>query len=183
MEAAFAWLGQIIDWVGRWIPRLTIVNTTRGWVKFVRGKHVKSGGPGLVIHWPLLTELTVFPIVRDSLKCQAQTITLASGETVLVEAMVIYEVECIEKLVAYTAEPFMTIIDQTMGAVAAVIEGIQSWDELKQHSTRMPRYRDTELNQRLKEAVSKALEPYGVKVLSVMLQNKAKARVYKLVND
>lgn len=183
MEAAFAWLGQIIEWVGRWIPRLTIVNTTKGWVKFVRGSKVKSGGPGLVIHWPLLTELIVYPIVRDSMRCQVQTITLASGETVLLDALVIYEVECIEKLIAYTADPGMTIMDQTMGAVAGVIEAVLGWNELIQLSTRKKGARDTELNYRLKDAISTALEPYGVKVLSVMLQNKAKARVYKLVND
>ncbi len=183
MEAAFAWLGQVIEWFGRWIPRLTIVNTTHGWVKFVRGKHVRTGGPGLIVHWPLITELVIFPTARDSLKCEAQTVTLASGETVLVQAVVIYEVEDLVKLIAGTAEPSMTIVDQTAGAVASVLETIQSWEELRGLSVRQPRYRDSELNARLKDAVSKALEPYGVKVLAVMLQNKAKARVYKLVND
>jgi SPFH domain/Band 7 family protein len=180
---AFAWLGEIVNWFGRWIPRLTIVDSTKGWVKFVQGKHVRSGGPGLVWHWPLVTEIIVFPTVRDSLRCQAQTITLPSGETVLVEAVVIYEVEDIEALIAHTAEPNMTIMDQTMAAVAAVMESIASWEELTTISRRQRRAHDTELNYRLRNEVAEALKPYGVKVLSVMLQNKAKARVYKLVND
>jgi regulator of protease activity HflC (stomatin/prohibitin superfamily) len=183
MEAAFAWLGYVFEWLGRWIPRLTIVNTTHGWVKFVGGSKVKSGGAGPVWHWPMWTNLVVFPIERDSLQCPAQAITLSSGETVLVVATVVYEVKEIEKLVAQTPEPQSTIADLTMGAVLYVMEGINSWDEIRQLSVRAPRARDTELNRRLRDEVQRALEPYGVNVLMVMLQNKAKARVYKLVND
>lgn len=183
IDSAFAWLGEIVNWVGRWIPRLTIVNTTLGWVKFVRGHDIKSGGPGLVWHWPLITELKVFPIVRDSLQCKAQTITMPSGETALVEAVVVYEIVDIEKLVAHTAEPTMTIADLTSGAVLYVMEDVASWEELRQLSIRVPRARDSELNRRLKEEVQRALAPYGVNVMAVMLQNKAKARVFKLVNE
>lgn len=183
METAFAWLGEIINWFGRWVPRLTIVNTTQGWIKFVKGHTIKSGGPGLVWHWPLITELKVFPIVRDSLQCKAQTITMPSGETALVEALVVYEVLEIEKLVAHTAEPFATIVDLTMGAVLYVMEDVADWEELRQLSQRQPRARDSELNRRLKDEVQRALTPYGVNVLTVMLQNKAKARVFKLVNE
>lgn len=183
MEAAFAWFGYLFEWLGKWIPRPTIVNTTHGWVKFVGGKKVKSGEAGVVWHWPIWTNLIVFPVKQDSLRCNSQSITLASGETALVEAVVIYEVTEIEKLVAGTPEPNMTIIDLTMAAVLYVLEGIASWDEIRQLSVRAPRARDTELNRRLRDEVQRALEPYGVKVNMVMLQNKAKTRVIKLVND
>ena len=123
MEAAFAWLGEIINWVGRWIPRLTIVTTTEGWVKFVRGKRVVSGSAGLVWHWPLITALQVFPVARDSINCKAQTITTPSGETILIEAVVIYEITDIEKLVAHTTSPTLTIEDVTLGATLSRSRG------------------------------------------------------------
>ena len=183
MESAFAWIGALIEWLGLWIPRLTIVDTTRGWVKFVRGRIVRSGGPGLVWHWPLITKLTVFPVVRDSLNCKPQTITMASGETALVEAVVIYEILDIEKLVAHTADPFSTIEDLVMGAILYVLEGVDSWADIQRLSKREPRARNSELNYRFKTEVQRELVPYGVNVFDVFLQNKAKARVIKLVNS
>lgn len=182
-DSAFAWIGAIIEWFGRWIPRLTIVDTTQGWIKFIRGRIVRSGGPGLVLHWPLVTKLVVFPVVRDSLNCKPQTITLASHETVLVEAVVIYEIADIEKLIAHTADPIMTIEDVTMGATLYVVESVFDWPELLKLSTRQSRARNSELNYRLKSEVARELAPYGVNVLDVFLQNKAKARVIKLVNS
>lgn len=182
MTEAFAWLGEIVNWVGKWIPRLTIVTTTEGWVKFVRGSLVKSGGPGLVWHWPLVTELRVIPVARDSINCRAQTITTPSGETILIEAVVIYEIIDIERIVAHTADYVNTIHDVTLGAILSVMEGL-TWGDIQALSIRQPRARDTEFNYRLKEEVQRALQPYGVSVLSVMLQNKAKARVIKLVNS
>ncbi len=37
MDSALAWIGQVAEWVGRFIPRLIILNTTEGAVKFVHG--------------------------------------------------------------------------------------------------------------------------------------------------
>lgn len=183
MGEAFAWLGEIVGWVGRWIPRLNIIDTTQGYVKFVGGKRLVSGGAGLVFHWPLITKILIMSVVRDSLNCKSQTITLPSGDTVLVEAIVIFEVRDIERLAAHTADSFATIADLTAGAVLTVIEGIASWDELQKMSTRQPRARDSELNYRLKEEVQRALDTYGVTTLAVFLQNKAKTRVIRLVQD
>src|SRR5574341_131131 len=183
MESAFAWVGALFEWFGTFVPRMSIVDTTQGWVKFVRGRVVRSGGPGLVFHWPLVTRLVVIPIVRDSLTCKAQTITLASSETVLVEAIVIYEITSIEKLVAHTADAETTISDVTTGAIHSVIETVPSYDVLVQMGVRRARRQNSDLNYKLIEEVKEALEPYGVRVLDVFLQNKAKARVLRLVNS
>ena len=183
MESAFAWIGAIVQWFGQFIPRLTIVDTTQGWVKFVRGKNVRNGGPGLVWHWPLLTKIVVMATVRDSIAPPTQTITLSSGETVLVEAVIIYDIRDIEKLVAHTAEPFNTIADVATGAVHSVVEMVESYEALVKMGARQARRQNSDLNYKLIAEMREALEPYGVNVLDVFLQNKAKARVLRLVNS
>ena len=183
MEAAFAWLGHIADWIGQWFPRWVIVDTTEGWVKWVRGSRVVTGTAGIVWYWPVTTRIKTFAVVRDSINCKPQTVTLANGETLLLEVVVIYEVSDIERLVAFTAEPFSTIVDLAMGAVLFVVEGYESWDAIREASKRPPRARDSKFNYELREETRKALEPYGVKVLEVQLQNKAKCRVLKLANS
>jgi len=183
MEAAFAWIGDIIQWFGQWFPRWAIVDTTQGWIKWVGGSKVRTGKHGIVWWWPARTKLLILPIVRDSINCKSQTITLQSGETIFIELVVIYEIGDIEKLAANTAEPIATIADLTMGAGLYVVEGYESWGEMQKQSIRQPRARDSEFYRALKIEVQKALEPYGVTVLNVFLQNKAKCRVLKLVNS
>jgi regulator of protease activity HflC (stomatin/prohibitin superfamily) len=141
------------------------------------------GGAGIVWYWPARTKMVKFFVARDSINCKAQTLTLVSGETILVEAVVVYEIRDLAKLAGETSAPIATIEDVTMGAVLAVIEEYESWDTIRQASIRAPRARDTEFNRRMREEVQKALAPYGVNVLNVMLQNKAKCRVLKLVNS
>jgi hypothetical protein len=34
MESAFAWIGQIAEWIGQWIPRRAILDTTEGAIKY-----------------------------------------------------------------------------------------------------------------------------------------------------
>ena len=183
MEGAFAWVGEIVNWFGQWFPRWEIIDTTEGWIKWVGGTKVKTGRAGIVWYWPARTKFAKFYTARDSINCKAQTITLTNGETMLVEAVVIYEIQDLAKLAAETASPILTIEDLTMGAVLYVVEEYASWKDIQEASIRQPRARDSEFNRRMKEEVQRALLTYGVNVLGVMFQNKAKCRVLKLVNS
>lgn len=182
MESAFAWLGQIFEWMGRFLPRWEIITTAEGWIKWVGGAKVKTGGAGIVFYWPARTVFKKLNVVRDSINCNAQTLTLPSGETILVEAVVIYRIIDLGKLAA-TSEPFSTIADETMGAVLYALEGYDSWEAIRAASVRQHRQRDSDFNRRMREEVQRTLATYGVDVLAVNLQNKAKCRVLKLVNS
>ena len=183
MTDAFAWIGEIVGWFGQWFPRWEIITTVEGWVKWVGGSRVKTGGAGIVFYWPARTVFKRFNVVRDSINCNAQTLTLPSGDTMLVEAVVIYRITDLGKLAAETSEPFSTLADLTMGAVLYALEEYESWDAIRAASIRQKGQRDSDFNKKMKAEVQKALEPYGVGVLGVQLQNKAKCRVLKLVNS
>ena len=182
MESAFAWLGQIFEWFGRFLPRWEIITTAEGWIKWVGGSKVKTGGAGVVFYWPARTIFKKVNVVRDSINCNAQTLTLPSGDTMLVEAVVIYRISDLAKLAA-TTEPFSTIADETMGAVLYALEEYESWGAIRTASIRRKGQRDSDFNRRMRDEVQKSLTPYGVDVIGVNLQNKAKCRVLKLVNS
>lgn len=184
MESALAWIGHLADWIGRFFPRLKIVPTTHGWVKFVRGSKVVSGKAGLVWYWPLVTELKIYPTARASINLKAQTLTTSEPDpaTILVEAMIVYAIEDIEKIAAYTWEPDETIADISISGVHEVISAL-SWDDIRQQSQRQPRARGSVLDSKLKAELVSMLADYGVKVITVTLTNLAKCRVIKLVNS
>lgn len=182
MTEAFAWIGDLVGWFGQWFPRWEIITTAEGWIKWVGGSKVKTGGAGIVFYWPARTVFKKVNVVRDSVNCNAQCLTLPSGDTLMVEAVVIYRITDLSMLAA-TAEPFSTIADLTMGAVLYALEEYDSWNAIRTASIRRKGQRDSDFNRRMKDEVQKALLPYGVDVLAVQLQNKAKCRVLKLVNS
>lgn len=55
MEAAFAWLGQLMEWVGRFFPRITIAQANEAGVRWKYGRHVEKVEPGIRVFWPLVT--------------------------------------------------------------------------------------------------------------------------------
>lgn len=183
MGEAFSWVGDLVRWFAQFKPCRELVDSTEGWIKWVGGKKIITGGPGIVWFWPLMTKFKKMPVVRDSINCNAQCLTLPSGETVLIEAVVIYAITDLQKLAGETTEPNATIADLTMGAVLYAMESYDSWEAIRLSSVRQPRQRDSEFNRGMRDEVQRALAPYGVNVLSVYLVNKAKCRVLKLVNS
>ena len=60
MEAAFAWIGAIANWIGRFVPRFIMVRApTRSKVPTRQDAHRLAAG--LRIYWPLVTEAGVIP--------------------------------------------------------------------------------------------------------------------------
>lgn len=192
MEGAFQWLSQIADWLGRWIPRWQIIDTTYGGVKFVgyllpQTLRVKCGGfpgdmkvlklgPGIHWFWPATSTLNVYPIARQADDLRSQTFVTTDGRTVTVGGMLVYEVEDIEKLLAHTYQASQTVKDIALTAIHDVCCQM-AWEEL------LLAQRKGTLDTKLKAEAKKALEPYGVKVLKTMLTDLAPCRVLRLVQS
>lgn len=174
IDSAFAWIGQLADWCGRLIPRVDIVRATHGWVKFVRGSQVKAGGPGLVIHWPIITDFVSFPIARQADELRGQTLVTRDDKTIIVAGLLVYEVADIEALVGRTYDPQQAVKDLTLTAVHDVCCRM-SWLEL------LDEQRRGTLDTKLKNEARRALDAYGVSVLKVMLTDLSPVRVLKLV--
>lgn len=176
MDSALAWIGQIAAWIGQFIPRWQIVDTTRGAVKFVRGSRVVKLGPGLHWFWPVLTDFHVYPTARQAVDLRAQTFVTEDDKTIVVGGLIVYEIEDIEKILAHTYDPEETIRDITLSAIHDVCCQM-SWDELKREQRRGT------LDTKLRRESQKGLIDYGVKVLKTTLTDLAPCRVLKLVQS
>lgn len=174
MNGALEWIGRIAEWLGQLIPRLLILDTTEGAVKFVRGSKAIALGPGMHVYWPIVTRLTEFPTARQGDSLRSQTMVTTDDRVIVVEGMIIYEVSDILTLVAGTFSAAQTIKDIALTAVHDVCCQM-TWEALKDEQRRGT------LDTKLKNAAQKALNPYGVRVEKLMLIELAPCRVLKLI--
>jgi regulator of protease activity HflC (stomatin/prohibitin superfamily) len=175
MESAFAWLGAIFEWFGRWIPRVLIVDTIHKAVKFVWGKNAVPLEPGWYLWWPISTTVTVYPTARQACTLPAQTISTADDRSVIVGGVFVYEIVDILTAVATTYEPEETAKTIVLSAVHEVCVKY-TWKELQE------KVRDGSLSKEMKADAVNELKKYGIKTISLTLTDLAPARVIKLVN-
>lgn len=173
MDSALAWVGQIAAWVGQWIPRWIILDTTEGAVKFRGGKTPIECGPGVHFYWPARTKIQEYPTARQGERLQSQTMVTADGRTIVVGGMLVYSVTEILKLVATTFDPQGTVKDIALTAVHDVCCRMD-WQTLQTEQQR------STLDTKLKNAAQKQLTDYGVKVEKLMLTDLAPCRVLRL---
>lgn len=176
MDGALAWIGQVAAWLGLWIPRWIIVDTTHGAVKFVKGSTVMACGPGIHWYWPVTTNFVMHPTARQSSNLKSQTVMTADDKTIAVGGMIVYEIADITAILAYTFDPDETIKDVALSSIHDVCCQL-SWAEMREQQ------RSGALDRKLKTEARKDLDRYGVKVLKMTLTDLAPCRVLKLVNS
>jgi regulator of protease activity HflC (stomatin/prohibitin superfamily) len=174
MDAAFAWLSDLVSWLGQFFPRWTILKTTHGGVKFVRGSRVVKCGPGIHWYWPATTVFEEHPTARQSVNLKSQTITTLDGKTVIVGGLIVFEIHDIEAILAHTWDPDETIADITLGAIHDVCSA-RAWSDIQEQQ------RSGLLDRDLRREARKVLDTYGVRVLRLTLTDLAQARVLKIV--
>jgi regulator of protease activity HflC (stomatin/prohibitin superfamily) len=174
MEAVFGWLGSVMRWLGSFLPRMEVVNTTHAGVKFHRGKHVRAIGPGITWWWPLLDETMTYPVVRQSVDLPSQTLTTSDGKPVTVGAVVVYTVEDVLTALTKQWDLAETIQDLSM---AAVCDFVTANDFEWINSNRVIAKRH------LTKRVSEVLEEYGVTAQGAWLTDFAQTRVISVIGS
>lgn len=170
MDSAFGWLSSLIEWVGQFFPRWTVVAPTHGWIKFVRGHRIVTGGAQIVWWWPATTKFEEYPVARQAVDLRTQTMTTSDNKVIAIGGLVVYEISDLEKILAHTFDPEQTIKDIAMGAIHDVCSA-KTWNELKSKG----------FDRDLRREVAKRLLPYGVRVIRTTLSDLAPARVIKLM--
>lgn len=173
MDSALAWIGQIAEWLGRFIPRREIVDVTEGGVKFVRGNEPKYCGPGIHWYWPWMSTWFAYPTARQADRLQTQTMTTEDGKVIIVGGMIVYAVEDLLQLATTTYLPEKAVKDISLTAIHDVVCNM-TWDDLQQQQ------RKGTLDTKLKNAAQRQLSDYGVKVIKLMLIDLAPTRVLRL---
>jgi regulator of protease activity HflC (stomatin/prohibitin superfamily) len=176
VQGAFEWIGKLVDWIAQFFPRWIILTPVMGAVKFVRGSRAVALGAGIHWYWPATTTVESYPTARQTDNLPTQTLVTSDDKTIAISAMVVYEVEDIEKLLAHTYSAEKTIQDLCLSAIRRVCCKM-TWDDLKTEDRRGT------LDTKLKNAAKWELENYGIRVLGAVLTDLAPCRVLRLVQS
>lgn len=181
METAFGWLGQIFDALLQIVPRILIVRNTHQAVKWkVRGKVVAVDRGRRTIYWPLLTDVELFVVARQTCDIRTQVLMTKDQKQVVAGAMVVYWIDDIIKAIGERNwDVGQTIEDITMAVVAEEITS-KALDELLDgisHGRNGDFYKELTLNCRGQ------LAQFGVKVLRVSFTDFSTCRVYKVLGS
>lgn len=173
MDNALAWVGKIADWIGEWIPRRVILDTTEGAIKFIGGKRVVVCAPGVHMYWPLRTTFIKYPTARQTDRLETQTIESKDGKTFMVSGTITYQVDDLALLIPCTHNAATATIDIAMTAVHDVC-CLFDWETLQKEQ------RAGTLKTKLRNAAQKDLSELGIKVLMLKLNSLARCRVLKI---
>lgn len=175
MDKAFAWVQSLVEWFGRLIPRWHIVDTTHGWVKWVGGNRIKSGGAQIVWYWPCRTKFEEYPTARQTTPLPSQVVTTTDEKVVVVSGLLVYDIFDLEKVLAHTFDPEDTIKDIATSSLHDVCVKM-SWEELRKGQGKT-------LDTKLRNEAKKALEDYGVRVIKFTLTTCAPTTVLREIRS
>jgi len=175
MDSAFAWLGDIIQWFGRWIPHLAIIRSTHAGVKFRHGKKAVAMPPGLCFYWPLVTEIEIMPVARCTHNLPTQALMTKDGRKVVVSGVVVYKIKDIVAALARNWDVNDTINDITMCAITDVITK-HDFKDIMEHIT-------SEIQMKLTKETRHKLRAYGVQVFRTALTDFSTALVIKNIGS
>lgn len=173
MDAALAWVGQVAEWFGRFIPRREILDTTECAIKFKRGKNPVLCGPGIHWWWPWQSTWVAYPVARQSDRLETQTIESMDGKTFIASGTLTYAVDDLMKLLPLTHSAMTTVVEIASTAMHDVLCNMD-WEKLQSAQRRGT------LKTQLKNAAQRELEEYGVSVIRFKLNSLARCRVYRI---
>ena len=100
MESALGWLGQIFNAILQFIPRIAIIRNTHQAVKWKRFQKISAVESGrLTIYWPLITDIEVIVVARQTTECGTQVITTSDGIQVCVTSLLVYWINDVIKAI------------------------------------------------------------------------------------
>lgn len=161
MDSAFAWIGSIVEWFGNFIPRVKIVRSTHGGLRFRRGKIVREIKPGLCVYLPLITEVEIIPVARQTHNLPSQSLLTKDGKQVVVGGVVVYSIANVTACLSRNWDVAATLDDITMCCIAAIIT-THDLAFLLENLT-------TAVQNALTKETRRKLSPFGVKVYRTAL--------------
>jgi regulator of protease activity HflC (stomatin/prohibitin superfamily) len=173
VESALAWVGQLAEWLGSFVPRWVVLDTTTGAVKYVKGVP-KMCEPGAVhFYWPATTLWYTYPVARQTDRLESQTMETTDAKTFIVAGTITY---CVTDLMALLTQTHSATTNTRELAASAVHDICceYTWAELQE------KQRKGTLKTELKNEAQKQLKDYGVQVLKLQLTSLARARVLKI---
>ncbi len=155
MDAAFAWIGELMSWVGSFIPTWVHVECWEVSVAVKRGDRVKALGPGVHWYWPYWTTVHRRAANRQTKLVRSQELLTKDNVAIAAGCMVRYRIGDGVKALVETDDVEGAIDDETMAALCAFVTQSNLADIQKTRSSA-----NTQLTNKTREA----LKRYGVEV-------------------
>lgn len=170
---ALNWIGQIVEWIGKFIPRILHIKAIEEGVMYTRSKYKKIG-PGIHIYLPIWSDYYTYPIKRNTLDLPAQILLTKDTKSVYIEVCVVYSINDIVKALVETYDLEDTIRDIAQGCVKKIVSNA-NLEDLQKEQTKT----DSLLTKELKEE----LHGYGINVKNGFLTNISNVRVYRIIQN
>lgn len=160
LSALLGWLGQFVEFVFSFVPRLRVIPWNERGVRYVMGQGPTSVGPGLTWYWPWCTTIRQHHVSRCVLQVPPVSLETEDGIAVALGAVLVYR---ISDVVAYDADNFNTeenLAEASTGILRDAACALP-WARLRGEAAE-----GTRLAATLGRRMGKALERYGVEVES-----------------
>jgi len=175
MSAVFDQVGQLLEWLADWFPRICICRATHRGVRFKWGKHKVEIKPGVYVFWPRVTEAFTYPVVQQTVNLPMQTLVTKDGVTVSFSGVVVFEITNIIKALGDTWD-----IEENVGNVSLRVAG----QVLTTHDFVWLRENLTSgAERKLTVGCRSDLRKYGIKVLQMFATDFAPTRTYRIIGD
>lgn len=126
MGTAFAWLSQIFEALLEFIPRRIIIRATEGGVKWSLWFAPKELKPGIRFYWPLISDIEILIVARQTINTPTQSLMTKDGKTVVAGGVVIYNInDVVQAIGKINWSPEDTAGDITQ---AAIVEVVSKWN-------------------------------------------------------
>ena len=171
MESAFAWVSQLMEWLASFVPRIRIVRSTHAGVRFKHGKTAVAMKPGVHIFWPIVTEVEIIPVARQTHNLPSQSLLTKDGQQVVIGGVVVYAIKDIVATLSRNWDVNDTINDISMVAITEIITA-HDLQYLRDHL-------NGDIQHQLTQVTGKQLKRYGVRVYKTALTDFSTAFVIK----
>jgi regulator of protease activity HflC (stomatin/prohibitin superfamily) len=157
METAFGWLGKIFEALLEFVPRRVIVRATEGGVKWSLWRQPREMKPGFRVYWPLISDIEVGTVARQSFNTPTQPLQTKDGKEVVAGGVVVYHInDVVQAFGKQNHDPANTAQDIVQAVIAAVISKHTHEHILKEMSEA--------IEKEITEKARKQLRQYGVHV-------------------
>jgi hypothetical protein len=102
MNTALAWINDLMTWLGKWVPRMLLIQPTHRGIRFGPRGRAKEVGPGLILYWPITHAVLQIPITTQSLELSGQCLPATGrGEAAENELAVIPQIFLVSAAVQF----------------------------------------------------------------------------------
>lgn len=154
------WLGDFIQFIISFCPRITIIRYNEAGVAYPGGKDPFKLEPGIHWYWPWRTKVVRHEVNRFTLPIEPIPLETEDGVKVEIGMVVTYSIKDVLAYEVENFDPDDNIRETAEGELCSIVRA-HSWAELSANSEEGSR-----LETKLRRRMGKALEKFGVQVES-----------------